>query len=173
MKFHEKIYYCRKKAGLSQEALAEKIGVSRQAVSKWETAEAVPEIGKLSLLASTFGVTADWLLSEDEPPKEKTAEFQPKVSNDWTDRFSDSAERFADRAVYFLKRYAWIFGILLTVYGIIQILSIVIPLLSFPSGIAGTAALFSIGGITTGIAATAGGIILTAVLKKWSKNNKQ
>ena len=37
MKLHEKIYYCRKKAGLSQEALAEKIGVSRQAISKWET----------------------------------------------------------------------------------------------------------------------------------------
>lgn len=37
MKLQEKIYYCRKKSGLSQEALAEKIGVSRQAVSKWET----------------------------------------------------------------------------------------------------------------------------------------
>lgn len=37
MRLSEKIYYCRKKAGLSQEALAEQIGVSRQAVSKWET----------------------------------------------------------------------------------------------------------------------------------------
>ena len=39
-----KILYRRKKAGLSQEALAEKLGVSRQAVSKWETGDAVPEL---------------------------------------------------------------------------------------------------------------------------------
>ena len=37
MKLYEKILYCRKRAGLSQEALAERLGVSRQAVSKWET----------------------------------------------------------------------------------------------------------------------------------------
>lgn len=40
MKLSEKIYYCRKKAGKSQEALAEELGVSRQAISKWETGEA-------------------------------------------------------------------------------------------------------------------------------------
>jgi len=37
MKLSDKIYHCRKKADLSQEALAERIGVSRQAISKWET----------------------------------------------------------------------------------------------------------------------------------------
>ena len=37
MKLNEKIYWCRKRAGLSQEALAERIGVSRQSISKWET----------------------------------------------------------------------------------------------------------------------------------------
>lgn len=62
MKLSEKIYYCRKKAGKSQEALAEELGVSRQAVSKWETGEAEPEIKKLRLLAEVFGVTTDWLL---------------------------------------------------------------------------------------------------------------
>ncbi len=67
MNLQEKIYDCRKKAGLSQEALAEKIGVSRQAISKWETGEATPEISKLLLLAKTFGVTTDWLLSDNEP----------------------------------------------------------------------------------------------------------
>ena len=39
MKLNEKIYQCRRKAGLSQEALAERIGVSRQAISKWETGD--------------------------------------------------------------------------------------------------------------------------------------
>ena len=47
MKLYEKITLYRKKNGLSQEELAEKIGVSRQAVSKWETGDALPEITKL------------------------------------------------------------------------------------------------------------------------------
>ena len=67
MKLSEKILYCRKRAGLSQEALAERLGVSRQAVSKWETGEALPETGKLAALAAALGVTVDWLLSEAEP----------------------------------------------------------------------------------------------------------
>ena len=67
MKLHEKIYYYRKKAGLSQDALAEQLGISRQAVSKWETGESVPETGKLAALASALGITVDWLLSEAEP----------------------------------------------------------------------------------------------------------
>ena len=69
MTLSEKILYCRKRCALSQEALAEKIGVSRQAISKWETGEAAPELSKLALLAKTFGVTADWLISEDNPPE--------------------------------------------------------------------------------------------------------
>ena len=66
MKLHEKISLYRKKSGLSQEALSEKIGVSRQAVSKWETGDALPEVTKLKALAELFGVTVDFLLSEDE-----------------------------------------------------------------------------------------------------------
>ncbi len=62
MKLHEKIVLFRKKKGLSQEGLAEKIGVSRQAVSKWETGEALPEVTKLKTLADTFNVTVDFLL---------------------------------------------------------------------------------------------------------------
>lgn len=173
MKLHEKICYCRKKAGLSQEALAEKIGVSRQAVSKWETGDAVPEIGKLPLLAKTFGVTADWLLSEDEPHTERAPEYQPRASRDWVDRFSDSADRITCRATDFFKRHGWICGILLTAYGIFRFLSTVIPLLSFPSGMIGTATAFGFGSILTGIASTVGGIVLTVVLKKWCKNNRK
>ena len=70
MKLSEKIYYCRKKSGKSQEALAEQLGVSRQAVSKWETGDSEPEISKLKLLADAFGVTVDWLLSDEEPAGE-------------------------------------------------------------------------------------------------------
>ena len=66
MNLSDKIYSCRKKTGLSQEALAEKLGVSRQAVSKWETAEAIPELSKIPVMAKIFGVTADWLLSDKD-----------------------------------------------------------------------------------------------------------
>ena len=55
----------RKKSGLSQEELASKIGVSRQAVSKWERAEASPDTDNLILLAKVYGVTLDELLTGD------------------------------------------------------------------------------------------------------------
>lgn len=67
MKLPEKILYCRKRAGLSQEELAGRLGVSRQAVSKWETGEAQPELSKLAPLAAELGVSVDWLLSDAEP----------------------------------------------------------------------------------------------------------
>ena len=46
MELGEKIALCRKKAGLSQEALADRLGLSRQAVSRWETGAAVPDLSK-------------------------------------------------------------------------------------------------------------------------------
>ena len=56
----------RKKLGLSQETLGEKMGVSRQAISKWEADGAVPEIDKLIALSRLFGVSLSWLLGVDE-----------------------------------------------------------------------------------------------------------
>lgn len=63
MNLSERITERRKQCGLSQEGLAQKLGVSRQAVSKWETGDAEPENGNLLLLAQTLGVSVDWLLS--------------------------------------------------------------------------------------------------------------
>lgn len=69
----DKITNLRKKAGWSQEELAEKLGVSRQAVSKWESAQSVPDLNKVLLLAKTFGVTTDYLLRDEcEEPEEET-----------------------------------------------------------------------------------------------------
>ena len=58
----------RKANGLSQEALAEKLGISRQAVSKWERAEASPDTDNLILLAKIYKVSLDELLSSEEDP---------------------------------------------------------------------------------------------------------
>ncbi len=76
----EKIYTLRRKNGLSQEQLAEKIGVSRQAVSKWEGGLSTPELDKLKALSKCFQITMDELTgsqptssSSETGEKDKTA----------------------------------------------------------------------------------------------------
>ena len=71
----------RKQHGLSQEALAEKIGVSRQAISKWERAEASPDTDNLILLADIYGVSLDELL-KGENTTEETAEKEEPITPD-------------------------------------------------------------------------------------------
>lgn len=65
MKFGEKLYRLRKAHGLSQEALAEKLNTSRQAVSKWENNNGYPETEKIILLAKLFQISLDDLLIEE------------------------------------------------------------------------------------------------------------
>ena len=62
----ERLAARRKQAGLSQEALAEKLGVSRQAVSKWERSESSPDTDNLIALARLYGVSLDELLYVDD-----------------------------------------------------------------------------------------------------------
>lgn len=66
MSLADKIARLRKKNGWSQEELAERMNVSRQAVSKWESAQAVPDIEKLLQLSALFGVTTDQLLKDGD-----------------------------------------------------------------------------------------------------------
>lgn len=61
-----KIQNLRKQKGLSQEQLAEAVGVSRQAVSKWEAEQSVPDIDKIILICDYFGVTTDYILRNEE-----------------------------------------------------------------------------------------------------------
>lgn len=61
----DKIIELRKKAGLSQEELAEKMGVSRQSVSKWEGALSIPDLDKILLMSEIFGVSTDYLLKDE------------------------------------------------------------------------------------------------------------
>ena len=64
--FQERLYTLRKERGLSQEDLANEVGVSRQAVQKWESGAAQPSLDKLTALAKYFGVTLDWLVNGEE-----------------------------------------------------------------------------------------------------------
>ena len=61
----DKIVSLRKKAGWSQEELAEQLGVTRQSVSKWEGAQSVPDMDKVVQMSRLFGVTTDYLLKDE------------------------------------------------------------------------------------------------------------
>jgi len=108
MTLSEKITYCRRRNGLSQEELAERIGVSRQAVSKWETGEAQPEIGKLRRLSDEFGVSADWLLNEEEPVEPKQTQETAPVT---------AAERLPGILGKLFRRFGWLAGVYTIVVG--------------------------------------------------------
>ncbi len=75
MNIADRIQTLRKSRGISQEELADKIGVSRQAVSKWESEQSSPDLEKIILLSDYFDVTTDYLLKGIEPvedvPKNK------------------------------------------------------------------------------------------------------
>ena len=67
MDIGRKIQEHREKQGFSQETLAEKIGVSRQSISKWELGQVLPEVDKIVQLSQLFGVSTDSLLYEEKP----------------------------------------------------------------------------------------------------------
>ena len=83
MTLGSRIGFFRRERGLKQEELAEIVGVSPQAVSKWENDQNCPDIVLLPLLAKTFGVTVDHLLTGEKPeppvrlvPEEERKDFQ-------------------------------------------------------------------------------------------------
>lgn len=123
MKLSEKIYYYRKKTGKSQEGLAEQLGVSRQAVSKWETGESEPEIAKLKQLALVFGVTVDFLLSEEEPPEKAASDAERQKESVGTTppypTWIDGAPRFVGRM---FRRFGWLAGVYVAVIGALFLL---------------------------------------------------
>ena len=70
----DKIIRLRKKNGWSQEELADKMNVSRQAVSKWEGAQTIPDLEKILQLSILFGVTTDYLLKDEIENEELTSD---------------------------------------------------------------------------------------------------
>lgn len=76
MNISERITRLRKARGITQEELAEVIGVSRQAVSKWESEQSAPDLDKIVALSEYFGVTTDYILKgvEVSPPEPSTGE---------------------------------------------------------------------------------------------------
>ena len=80
MNMADRIQYLRKSKGISQEELADKVGVSRQAVSKWESEQSTPDLEKIIILSEFFGVTTDYILKGIEPTKDKDEKGKEIIS---------------------------------------------------------------------------------------------
>ena len=87
------LFDARKKKGLSQEEVAEKLGVSRQTISKWETEETVPDIYQAKKLAKIYGLSLDELIDTDLDQKEieeviKNTDEKKEEKINWTNAWS-------------------------------------------------------------------------------------
>ena len=93
MNLGNNLFQARKKVGLSQETVAEKLGVSRQTVSKWETDETVPDIYQAKKLAKLYNLTLDELIEFDIDVKEieeviKNTNEEKEAKINWTNAWS-------------------------------------------------------------------------------------
>ena len=93
MNLGNNLFHARKKAGLSQETVAEKLGVSRQTISKWETAETVPDIYEAKKLAKLYNLSLDELIEFNVDVKEieeviKNTNEEKEAKIDWTNAWS-------------------------------------------------------------------------------------
>lgn len=113
MALSEKLYTLRKKSGLSQEQLAEQLGVSRQAISKWESGQSIPESDKLVVISNYFKVSLDYLLKEDDEQQ-----VISEVSQ------SDNSLQTSDKTRWLLGIISCIGGIVcLIIWGLLSILN--------------------------------------------------
>lgn len=88
MSLGDKLLDLRKKAGLSQEDVADKLGVSRQTVSKWEMDQTIPELIKVKLLSQLYNVSYDYLINESNLSGDITSIEMIVDEIDWTSAWS-------------------------------------------------------------------------------------
>ena len=102
MTIGQRIAQKRKEQGLSQEALGDRLGISRQSIYKWESDAALPEIEKLVSLSRLFGVSVGWLLGveEDAPPETAAPEeAAPERGGELTEAQLQMVEEIAGRYI--------------------------------------------------------------------------
>ena len=129
MKLGETILKYRQARGLSQERLAEQIGVSRQAVSKWEVGDAIPDTDKLIPLARALGITVDELLGnipEEEETQEDTGETP--VSGQYTYVQSDAVTEIEKKPGWFATHWYWL-GLIPVIWGAWNLLKLLFVIL--------------------------------------------
>ena len=111
MTLSEKLQNLRRAAGFSQEALAEQLGVTRQAVSKWETGEGKPDIDNLLPLAKLLHTTVDYLLddSAQEPQYQAPPQSQSVGRELW------------EQTKIFARRWGWLGGYVIAAMGVLRL----------------------------------------------------
>lgn len=130
IKLADRLVELRKANKLSQEALAEKLGLSRQAISKWERAEASPDTDNLIALAALYGISLDELLGNEvveekaTPKPEKVIDEPEKVENLLTEKQIKGKKNLLKAPLLFLLAVAVYVGggILLSVIPIIRVM---------------------------------------------------
>ena len=91
MTLREKLIVLRDKAGITQMALAHQLGVSRQAVTRWESGDTAPSMDKLKALAKIYDVSLDWLCSDADELEGQ--DKQPAKKQEVTERNEDKQQR--------------------------------------------------------------------------------
>jgi len=92
LNFKENLKKLSKEKNISQEQLAEKLNISRQAISKWESGKAYPDIDNLILLRDIFNVSLDELIVNEKADKEKSINQEEYVSSDNKDSYDEEDE---------------------------------------------------------------------------------
>jgi len=112
----EKIMNLRKQKHWSQEELANRLEISRQAVSKWESGQSVPDLERIIQLSELFDVTTDYLLRQQPEKKNHSTGEQKK---DWVDKLA-----------YIAKTKGYLLGWLLVAWGVMDLLGLAAILLT-------------------------------------------
>lgn len=110
MEFSEKLMGLRRRQGLSQEQLADRLGVTRQSVSKWEGGAAMPELAKLVALSELFGVSVDYLV-KDYLEAPETAEGEDPARAERLEQKVDDLTRYIRGTIYAYDSKLRIFGL--------------------------------------------------------------
>ena len=118
MTFGEKLQAMRQRTGMSQDALAERLNVSRQAVSRWERDETMPETDKVVALADIFGVTTDYLL-RPQTQQQTPPEDQPPRSG-----HAPAGQDTISRLGYLAKTKGYLLGWVLIVWGVLDLVTL-------------------------------------------------
>ena len=113
MTLGERIKAFRKNAGMSQEKVAELVGVSRQAVTKWESGKSAPSTDNLFKLAEIFGTTTDLLLDSESGGKTAAEELYDLYRQEEEKRLSDRRKRLKKNAAAALFAMIWYLAIYL------------------------------------------------------------
>ena len=128
MEFHNKLYNLRKKKGLSQEELANRLNVSRQTISKWEVGDSTPDMEKLIAISDLFEISLDELVMDKVPTQMRETSSKSEIASELKEKILTDENKKKTKKVF--KIAAIIFGIIFLIDFISMI--VYVSLYGFP-----------------------------------------